>query len=134
MFKTYQSLKYFSLSTTIMVDGVPHSIEFRNGITRPFVRNGKFTTDDVKLQKAIEEDVSYGRQFVLITPVGNSPAKPVDTGEVFDPIENDSDSIQKAKRFLVEKYPNKVKISQLTNKEKVLEAAKNLNISFPKLN
>jgi hypothetical protein len=117
-----------------MVDGVPHSIEFRNGTTRPFVRNGKFTTDDVKLQKAIEEDVSYGRQFILITPVGDShtekePVKEVD----LEPIENDSNTVQGAKKFLLEKYPDKVKISTLTNRNKVVEAGVSLNVTFPNL-
>jgi hypothetical protein len=137
MFKTYQSLQNFKLSTSVTVDGKQESIDFIGGILRPFKKNGKFTTDNPKLQKAIENDSGYGKQFILISQ--EQPSKDSkkitepEKDETFEPISDDSKSVQQAKKFLIDKYPDKVKISTLTNRNKVVEAGARLNVTFPNL-
>jgi hypothetical protein len=130
MNKVYKSLNYLNYTTTIVVGSVHVTINFNGGFMRPYRQNGKFATDDKRLQLAIEKDLGYGRDFVLtdkfLSVENASPEEEIIVGE-------EVNNVQKAKDYLVEKFPDKVKISDLKNKNIVLDKAKELKVVFTAL-
>lgn len=76
MTKTYQLLSGTILRTTISIDGKEVSVRFAGGVAKPdgsISRYGSLTTDDAKLQEAIEKDSQYNKRF---TCTYKSSAKP----------------------------------------------------------
>ncbi len=62
--KTYIANNVF-LSIPVMVCGELRRIRFENGTTHPYRKNGTFTTSDEELQKAMEADDAFGKQYTL---------------------------------------------------------------------
>lgn len=55
--KTYQATNYIQLDTYVLVDGQPFMIEFRGG-SQELNMNGKFSTTDQKIIKAMDADIA----------------------------------------------------------------------------
>lgn len=65
MLKRYRALNHIRLITEVSVDGVSGVIEFKGG-DMATSRTGVFATSNTKLQRAIERDSQYGKEFILI--------------------------------------------------------------------
>lgn len=63
--KTYQSISTPFLSITIAVDGKVHNIDFTGGLSFPYRSNGKFSTNNVKIQEALEKHSTFNKLFEL---------------------------------------------------------------------
>lgn len=75
MIKSYISLNYLHLTTTIVVDDLYVVVEFKGGRLTPQRMNGRFTTTSECLQKAIENDSGYGKEFILIENINKNEFK-----------------------------------------------------------
>ncbi|MFI3268263.1 MAG: hypothetical protein R3Y51_06050 [Rikenellaceae bacterium] len=110
MTKSYISLNSLHLTTTIDVDGIPTVIAFKGGRLVPNRVNGRFVTSSEILQKAIENDVGFNKDFALIV---NPPEK---DASFFESDQN--------------KY---IKIEGIKNKQMAIEwVATNLDAELPK--
>ena len=69
--KTYQSIHYKDLDTYVSVNGVKTLIIFRGGTLKPKV-NGKVSTDDPALIKAMDNDPGNGTSFRCISIEGEA--------------------------------------------------------------
>lgn len=69
MIKSYRAVNYVEYSTTVSVEGREVPVCFRGGARFPERRNGILVTADENLQKAVENDVNYGKEFVLVSAV-----------------------------------------------------------------
>jgi len=65
MLKVYKSKVYVTRSIYVNVDGNSRMVEFRGGQTYPKKIFGVFTTDSVKMQKALESHMGFGKTFEL---------------------------------------------------------------------
>jgi hypothetical protein len=129
MVKEYQSLNSVTFVTSIRKKNEQVTIRFSGGFTQPYIRRGVFVTSDEELQKAIESDNSYGKEFRCITEIKPEAIKKGPESGWKD-IE-DVKTVQAAKDYLID-LPE-VTASMVTNKIKVLEVAEKLKIRFPNL-
>jgi hypothetical protein len=63
--KRYQLLQDFQLMTFFLVNGKAISVTFQNGIRRPVLVRGRFSTSDPDLQAVMEADKEFNVQFKL---------------------------------------------------------------------
>jgi len=78
--KIYQSLHYKDLDTYVVVNGQKVLIQFRGGSLQPKV-NGKFTTTDQDLVKAMDSDSGLNTSFKCIYSEKIAEEKPRYTAE-----------------------------------------------------
>jgi hypothetical protein len=131
MLKTYQSTRSITLITYVRVEGDLVAIEFTGGTLAPKKKFGKYSTDNQKIQQAIESSGGFGLEFVCISEqpeIKNN--EPDNSGEGWKDIE-DVKTVQAAKDYLID-LPE-VTASMVTNKLKVMEVAEKLKIRFPNL-
>jgi len=142
--KTYISKQFLELYTEVEVEEngekVKKRISFTGGMRKPQRVNGKFTTADEKLQKAIESSPGYGKKFILMKGKGkgmiaNAEKQAPKKDEGNEPIvAEEVKTISDAKNFLTDKDNDLgVKVSEVPNKEAILQKAKELNVEFPNL-
>jgi len=154
--KIYQSIRFHTLDTYVMVDGKQHLIEFRGGTLKPDIK-GKFTTNDPKLIKALDNDSGNGNSFKCIGVIGKKDPKPdnfksnppegtdepAQSGEEHPDtpdtkvdqkaiIADGISTVQGARDYLVSNVDG-LTASKLPNKAAILNAAKANNIVFPHL-
>lgn len=154
MKKTFQCIKDLNLTTTVQGKDKRLTVSFVGGFMYPFRRNGRFSTDNEEIQKAIESDSSYGKDFIQIdasgNPVTNKEAKlspPAD--DPIAPVNNppaanpESDGIkvigedvvkntQDAKKYILDNYKD-ITPEQVANKNLVMDVAKEKKIRFAKV-
>lgn len=63
MKKTYISKNSLRLVTTVCVEGEEVTVAFGGGRCAPLWRNGSFSTDNESLQRALEADPAYNRDY-----------------------------------------------------------------------
>ena len=63
--KTYIATKFLDLTTEVMVDGKIKTIRLKGGIMSPRRINGSYTTNDPKIQEAIEAAPGFNKRFKL---------------------------------------------------------------------
>lgn len=63
--KRYQLLKDFQMMMFVLVNGKQTTVTFQNGIRRPTLIRGRFTTDNPELQEALEADNGFNNIFCL---------------------------------------------------------------------
>ena len=155
--KRYQLLKVLSLATHFKVDENTVTVRFMNGIRTPELIRGRFTTDDPKLQKAIEESKGFNVDYFLenevmpeieevkadvpMTKVIKEPAeKPAKKEKEKEVVEATAGTdypeiltVRDAREKLIELYPDELKPKDLPNKIAVLARSKEKNITFSKL-
>ncbi len=74
MIKVYRALNYRRLVTEVDVGGRCGVIEFRQRDSR--YPTGTFSTENTMLQKAIESDAQYGKEFILAHKIRTKKASP----------------------------------------------------------
>jgi len=157
--KTYQSIGYPKLHAEIEVDGKGYVVEFTGSlVSQKYSRNGIFITENEKIQKALEADSGFNKDFRLIETTDSNPirenielqrmtykkeleeeqvsqeiieaeTKPIEK-EPSDPeLVHEITNTQTAKRWLAD---NKgAVITKLNDKKSVLDYAKSVNVKFP---
>jgi hypothetical protein len=133
MLKQYIALQYNELSTTVTCEGKQIDVNFTNPTLYPSLIRGTFSTTDPKLQKAIEEDSGYGIKFTLYQSSDvQEPAQEDPDESTFEKVEEVT-SAAKAKEYLLERFPDDFKSSDVNSKAKAIAAARGKNILFPNL-
>lgn len=156
--KVYQATLYQYLDTYVEVNGQKTLIQFRGGTLQPRL-NGKFATDDPNVIAALDADIKrlgakasfkcIHSEEIPDPKEENAPVKstaPQSAAPQVEPPAADDvpagdnaapiveipgiTTVQAAKEFLLEKYPEDVKISHLPNKEAVLKVAAEKRIKF----
>lgn len=144
MTKTYQHKNTHNFTTPVVLpNGARVFVHFKNGGTQPVPRKSFFVTDVKEIQEALENDKGFNTQFILLSTEGEE-AKQEEVPEVpkavagpevpqDGPVEvPEVQSVTQAKDWLIENVEG-TKISQLSNKQKVLEYAREKGYSFPAL-
>jgi hypothetical protein len=139
--KVYRSKQRMSISILVTVDGVEQYVDFTGGTNSPQRVNGSYSTNNSKMQAAIEKHPGFKRTFELIKTIDTTPA-PVPVKEpVKEPVEKSTDVnindpfISRAKTFweakqeLNQKF--KVSHSRIKNAAAVREMAKQFNVEYP---
>lgn len=73
----YQSLRFQHLSSYVLIDGKPLQIVFQGGSTAPTLIRGMFSTDDAKVQRAMDNSPEYGKNWTRIRPNPDQVKAPV---------------------------------------------------------
>ncbi len=120
----------------VNVDGQNIPISLEGGINSPRRINGSYSTNDPKLQAAIEKHPGYGKKFQLTKTINMNPAPPP---VVEDPAEvvkekpqayiSPAKNATQAKAELNKKF--KISWSNLKNIPAVLKFAEEFNIEYP---
>lgn len=63
--KRYQLLKGFQLMMFVLVNGKQVTVTFQNGMRKPTLIRGRFSTDNLELQEALEADSGFNKEFYL---------------------------------------------------------------------
>ena len=63
--KIYEAIGYLNISKQIFVDGKAIDIYFSRGMKNP-LRFGKYSTDDIKIQEALESCPEFNKEYKLI--------------------------------------------------------------------
>lgn len=92
MLKVYQSKQFINRSIYVMVDGVSKLVEFKGGQAYPKKIFGVFATDSVKVQKALESHLGYGKTFELISEE-KKVVKPQEVITLMEPNKNTPEPI-----------------------------------------
>jgi hypothetical protein len=92
MLKVYQSKQFINRSIYVMVDGVSKLVEFKGGQAYPKKIFGVFATDSVKVQKALESHLGYGKTFELISEE-KKVVKPQEVITLMEPKKNTPEPI-----------------------------------------
>lgn len=66
MIKSYISLNSLHLTTSITINDIPVVVEFTGGRLSPSRLNGRFVTDSELIQKALEKDINFNKEFALM--------------------------------------------------------------------
>lgn len=114
-----------SYVTTIIVDGIPKRIAFE-AKGKPYF-HGEFITYDEKLANALTHHPQYGEVFSL----QGEDKKVEEEKRTYNAVYDEVKKTQEAVQVLMDKY--NLKKEGLRSKNDVLQAADELNISFPNL-
>lgn len=126
MLKTYTSINSVYYATDIVIEAKETvRIAFDGGVRYPKVIFGTYSTDNKKIQDAIEKDASYGVEFKLVKTKQSTEEKPETDSKEYPNIT----TVGNARAFLWETFKKKA-----MNRAEVLEICKDLGISFPDLN
>lgn len=156
--KVYQAVSYQYLDTYVMVNGQKVLVQFRGGTLSPRM-NGKFSTEDPDVIAALDADLNRlgsNASFKCIhseeipdaegvkkadAPKAEEPKKEAPDGDgkppASDPIPATEvpsiTTVQAAKEYLLQQFPDELKVSHLQNKEAVLKVAAEKLLKFTDL-
>ena len=130
MYKIYQSIRYQTYYLKVKIGSKIVDIPFTGGSLSPVKVMGKFSTSDKKIIEALDNHSQLGKNFkcikVVEPKVEDSPVK-----EGFKDVSGIT-TVQDAKEWLVQNLEG-IKVSDLTNKVKVLMCAEANKINFTNL-
>ena len=130
MFRKTYSVDAIEWKGLFMINGVLTPITFSGGKQGNGRRiKARFSTSDVNIQKAIESDQRYSKTVffeVAYEEVKDEKQEEVPGKKVYN-----CNKLQEAVNVLITEYGEKP--STLTNKAKILEAAKKHQIVFPNI-
>jgi len=131
--KFYISLEANPLSVDILVGGRLRSADFTGGLKHPIIVMPKFMTEDVELQKALEEYSGYGKSFILekeeiedvtiVTDLEESQTPDADT-----PVPSSFPNVKEAKTWF-NKFKG-ISYGKMSTKEKLLAVASEFGVSL----
>jgi hypothetical protein len=75
--KTYETIGILNRSITAIIDGREVSIYFANGTSSPRLIQGRFTTDNKKIQEYIETSGNFNKKYRLVSTVLSAEDKKV---------------------------------------------------------
>ena len=64
--KTYETIGILNRHIYVQLDGIGHSISFKNGSTYPKVTQGKYTTSNPTIQHYLESNSDFNKKYRLI--------------------------------------------------------------------
>ena len=75
--KTYETIGILNRSITAIIDGREVSIYFANGTSSPRLIQGRFTTDNKRIQEYIETSGNFNKKYRLVSTVLSAEDKKV---------------------------------------------------------
>lgn len=152
--RVYQSIRAIFLSSYVRLNGKLVQVKFTGGQRTPKRTNGKFSTNDPDMQRALETSPEYGKNWRRIIPpegeiVKDRPpemtiitepevkVQPPAADRVMVATETSPLSIsglinaQQVKNYILENYTDRFKFKELMSKGQIYAAAKALNLIFP---
>jgi len=133
--KTYRALRHLGLMLHVTrKDGNRVPIEFTGGTRSPKVVRGTFQTGDKELQAILEKHPRYNEDFKLIREEEEEENEKSDGNSKFLKKKEIKGikTVQDAKNYLMDNY-DEVKAEDVKNKDKILEVADKVGITFPEL-
>ncbi len=141
--KTYRSIRYIHYQKVVTIEEKNFICDFMGGVATPIKVPGTFSTTDITLQKALEKDVGYGKEYICISKPEKVPVeKPIvetvestkeetkEIPEVEPQIVEGIVNAQQARDYLT-KTIEEVTYAMVKNKPMVIEVAKKYNVEFP---
>jgi hypothetical protein len=119
--KTYIAKQTQKLSVGVTIDGHLNYIRFIGGLNFPEKTGAIYTTNDERVQKALESHGWFGVMFGLVKEVST-------VAEAKQPTEVNVSTVAEAKRYLINNH--ELKFADLPNKAAVITKASELNIVF----
>ena len=147
--KVYQSKFAIRLVVTVMVDGKQTFCEFTGGRTHPKLVTGRFSTENTRLQQALERNSNFNKTFYLAQVIENDIVQHVVVNETTEKEMKDNNvpeqpkgerpkmdadeadevtNAYQAKMFLNKKHT--IPHSRLKNSEDIRAEANKLDIKF----
>lgn len=134
--KVYQHAHLLSLTTPVKAGNKVVVVEFDGGNSYPR-SNGKYSTNDPEVQKALEESPRFKKDWHLLRETSLEEEEP----EVEEPAGKDPEgeeeviegitTVQAAKDYLTKEYGATSR--EVSNREKVLDYAASKNVVFKDL-
>lgn len=136
--KVYGS-KYYHFSTFVNVNGKVIPIVFKGGFSYAnYTKNGIYSTCNEDIQRAIESDKRFGREFFLLEGKRDFFGKRKKVNVQVQNTSNEStivpdvSTVQEAKAYLIQVYGDEA--SGLRTKDDIIKFANEKNICFLELN
>lgn len=142
--KIYRATRAYQKTVALSIDGKRVFCDFRYGSKYPVSVKASFITSDPKIQEALEKSPLFNVDYVLESvkvktiqegnPVVVESKVPEQKEEKSsETIIPEVDTVQKAREYLVQNYPNMVKLSEITTVAKINAFANPLGVFFPEL-